>query len=379
MEIGSIFEIDPAVVSRHPKTIPQEEHLLELQLKEVQKYQKSQVQYTASGREALALALRSMEKNNADIAKRCLVPAYMCDCVFLTFLREGWDICFYHVNTQLRADPEELLALTAAYKPGVIFVHAYYGTDTWDLARHLLQDWQTQGILILEDVTQSYYLDLTRWDADYVIGSLRKWYPIPDGGFVAATQDLIKEEICQETVFAEKKLEIQMQKWNYLHGEDVLASSKSVFLQKNRELEADMDSGSKICVLSEWATEILTHMQEAQCKKRRAANYEILKHTIKWTRQVRPVLDKSSAYSCTQMPLYFAVYVQDRDRLQKYLAEHGIYAPVLWPVGKENRKKLHTEEEFIYRHLLALPIDQRYGEKEMYYISETINTMQMHG
>lgn len=51
--------------------------------------------------------------------------------------------------------------------------------------------------------------------------------------------------------------------------------------------------------------------------------------------------------------------------MQKFLTEHGIYAPVLWPVGKENAGHLTGDEKYIYSHMLALPMDQRYGAEEM--------------
>ena len=62
-------------------------------------------------------------------------------------------------------------------------------------------------------------------------------------------------------------------------------------------------------------------------------------------------------------PLYLAVYALDRDRLQRFLTEHNIYAPVLWPVGKENEGCLTEDEKYIFGHMLALPMDQRYGRK----------------
>ena len=45
----------------------------------------------------------------------------------------------------------------------------------------------------MEDVTQSYYLDHACEDADFVVGSLRKWYAVPDGGFVVSDLPLAED------------------------------------------------------------------------------------------------------------------------------------------------------------------------------------------
>ena len=56
----------------------------------------------------------------------------------------------------------------------------------------------------MEDVTQSYYLEGAGEEADYVVGSLRKWYPLPDGGFVASKEPLAGEMAVLEKEFTEK-------------------------------------------------------------------------------------------------------------------------------------------------------------------------------
>lgn len=74
-----------------------------------------------------------------------------------------------------------------------------------------------------------------------------------------------------------------------------------------------------------------------------------------------------------QSPLYFPVYVKDRNELQRFLGERGIYAPVLWPIGEQNKNEMQGDEDYIFEHMLALPIDQRYGEKEMERVVQTLN------
>lgn len=361
MEIGSIYEIAPEAVLPAGVTAPEK-----IRLEETEKYKKSYIRFTASGREAIALALEGLERNHPQIEKRCILPAYMCDTVFLPFERAGWEIHFYSLNKELEADEKKLGALIEAIRPGLLFIHPYYGVDTWKPMRSLLHTWRQQGICIMEDVTQSYYLKDAGREADYVVGSLRKWYAVPDGGFVAADEPLPVRQLLLNQEMTAKRMELSIQKWKYLHEEgspEEKQTMKTDFLAKNRSMEEWLDKYEGIRALSPEAAAILGAAQEEEAKKQRNENYRCLYQHIVGKTQFAPILREEPEAA----PLYLAIYAKDRDGLQGYLRQRGVYAPVLWPVGRENRDVLTQEERYIYEHMLALPIDQRYGAEEMEY------------
>ncbi len=375
MEIGSIYEINPQKAATSGDNSA-------FCLSEVKKYAKNYSRFTASGREAIALALKSIESNRPALKKSCLLPAYMCDTVFFPFERAGWEMHFYHINTNLQADAEALCAQIMQLKPGILFIHPYYGVDTWKSMRSLLKEWHSQGICIIEDVSQSYYLETAGQNADYIIGSLRKWYSIPDGGFVASNEPLSQEPLTPSESFTSGKLALLTQKWNYLHGEgnpEEKKQLKSEYLQKNREMENWLDHYDGISALSHVSMNILASTAESLCQSRRNANYRYLCEKLKGKTQFVPILSEGDVpFSSDAMPdtrtapLYFPIYAKDRDDLQKFLTDHDIYAPVLWPIGKENESCLTRTERYIYDHMLALPMDQRYGLPEMQHMTEVL-------
>lgn len=383
MEIGSIYEIDPAWAEGERAGIPQEPCL-----EETKKYGKKHCSYTASGREAIALALKSLERSRPEIRKKCLLPAYMCDTVFFPFRRAGWEIYFYHVNTELAASEEELSGLIGQVRPGLLFIHPYYGVDTWKPMRPLLLEWKRQGICIMEDVTQSYYLEGAGIEADYVVGSLRKWYAVPDGGFVAADGQLFDGEAEGAEEYAGLRLAVLTEKWRYLYGQEnpeKRRERKEEYLRRNRELEEELDWFAGIRRLSGQASRILRETDETGAKERRSANYRYLYGKLCGNTQFEPMLKESplpaeegkgeagaETGGNQTAPLYFALYVKEREELQSFLREHDIYAPVLWPIGAENGSCLSAEEKEIYAHMLALPMDQRYGKEEMQRIAEVM-------
>lgn len=361
MEIGSIYEVNPAVA----KGSVQAE---ELCLAQVEKYGKKHKCFTASGREAIELALISLERERPDVPKRCLMPAYMCDSVFLPFRHRGWELIFYAVDNGLASVGEALFQLTLETDPGLIFIHPYYGVDTCRGLRAQLAAIRKSGVLVMEDVTQSYYLETAGKEADFVVGSLRKWYAVPDGGFVASELSLAEDVLEAGEAYAEERLAPLVQKWEYLQGGKGQAE-KASFLQRNRSLEEELDHYRGVRRISRMSAAILSGIDEEAARQKRAENQSFLYEELIGMRRIRSVLPMQGQ----EAPLYLPVYAKEREDLQRFLAEHDIYAPVLWPLGEENRNFLEGDEAYIYEHMLALPIDQRYGDQEMERIAQVLS------
>lgn len=366
MEIGSIYEINPAMIKEG-------EGADVLHLAQVDRYERAHCCFTASGREAIELALISLEREKPDLSKRCLMPAYMCDSVFLPFLNRGWELVFYSVDRGLLSYGEELFRLALETDPGMILIHPYYGTDTCKEMRVPLKALRRSGIYVMEDVTQSYYLEDAGKDVDFVVGSLRKWYAIPDGGFVVSDIPLAEDVLEDGEEQAKKRLSVLTEKWAYLHDnthseEAKRQEKKAAYREKNCALEEMLDHYTGVRRMSRVTRAMLSEIDEADAAQKREENYRYLYQKTEGLRRLRPILKRQGG----ETPLYFPIYAREREELQSFLREHDIYAPVLWPPGEENRNALMGDEDYIYRHMLALPIDQRYGIDEMERIGEVL-------
>lgn len=369
MEIGSIFEVEPSTVRESVEADA-------LRLCQVDKYGKRNQCFTASGREAIELALISLERERPEIRKRCLMPAYMCDSVFIPFVRRGWELVFYPVDSDLETAGEELVGLALENDPGLLFIHPYFGADTCKGVRTQIASLRKRGILLMEDVTQSYYLKEAGQDADFVVGSLRKWYAVPDGGFVVSDFPLAEDILESGDDYARERLIPLVRKWEYLmerQEKDVppagLQAEKEAFLKRNRALEEDLDRYQGVRRMSRVSATILAGMNESAAAGRRAENYRLLYEKIRGMKRLWPVLGGGKEAA----GLYLPIYARERDGLQRFLGERGIYAPVLWPIGEENRDCLRGEETYIFEHMLALPVDQRYGAAQMEEIAATLS------
>ena len=56
--------------------------------------------------------------------------------------------------------------------------------------------------------------------------------------------------------------------------------------------------------------------------------------------------------------------MDERKNLQALLADNDVYAPVVWPKA-ECCPPVSEIAESIYRHILCIPIDQRYDVDDM--------------
>jgi hypothetical protein len=59
-------------------------------------------------------------------------------------------------------------------------------------------------------------------------------------------------------------------------------------------------------------------------------------------------------------PFSLPILVENRDEVQKKLAQRGVYAPVLWPISDEARRVCEVSA-YVSDRMLSLPIDQRYN------------------
>ncbi len=348
-----------------------------LRLAQVDKYGKKNQCFTASGREAVELALISLERERPETPKRCLMPAYMCDSVFIPFVHRGWELVFYHVDTNLETAGEEIFRLALENDPGLLFIHSYFGTDTCKGLRGQLASLRKSGVAVMEDVTQSYYLEEAGKDADFVVGSLRKWYAVPDGGFVVSGLPLAEDVLEPGDDYARQRLIPLVRKWEYLREKErrtggVLTAGwlpiKAEYLKENRAMEEALDHYRGVRRMSRISAVILSGMDESAAALKRAENYRILYEKTDGLKRLWPILPREGSAA----PLYFPVYAREREGLQYFLRERGIYAPALWPIGEENRDFLGGEESYIYEHMLALPIDQRYGVEQMEEIADAL-------
>ncbi len=146
---------------------------------------KGRVVYLTSGRMAIAQALMLSHISEGD---EVLVPSYHCSSMIAPVNHSGAKAVFYRILPDMSVDMEDIGNKLNA-KTRLLLVAHYFG---FPQPIHALQKLcSDKGILLLEDCAHalfSHYQGTPLGSfGDYAAGSLMKFFPVNDGGFLAAS------------------------------------------------------------------------------------------------------------------------------------------------------------------------------------------------
>ncbi len=307
-------------------------------------------------------ALFDIAQSLADSNKIVMIPAYTCQTVITPFQEAGWKCIFYSIYKNLRIDVQNLTYLVSQYHPVAMVVHPYFGMELNAQEECSLQQISEKGVKIILDLTQCLFSVRRYPFITHTVGSYRKWFPIPDGGFLernANTSSISKPE-SEHTEFTDREIAAMYLRGQYFGNGERRTKEISIRLSK----AADHIAESNIAPhrMSSVAYNLLQREDMDMNQKSRYDNNTYLFQNICENNKVTKVCQDLT--EVTTAPLYFTIYVQDRKKLQQQLAQDSIYAPVIWPVEDE-RVLINDDVRYIYDHLLAIPCDQRYNTDDM--------------
>ena len=350
-EIGSIFPLSDSVLSKAES--------------EKASYKGDRFYYSLC-REALYDIAKAIDGTGNTV----LIPAYTCQTVITPFKEAGWKCAYFSVRRNLRIDTEGLLQDVENIRPTMIVVHPFFGMDLNEEEVKTLDSIKGKGVLIVLDLTQCLFSTKEYMFPSFVVASYRKWMPIPDGGYLQCRLSGVKisQPVCENVEFTEKEIAAMYLRCQYFgNGEQ---RTKRISIQLSKAADHIAESNISVHRISQIAYNLLNEEDVENNQKSRFVNYTYLFNNILESEKVSKVCDELN--KVTTAPLYFTIYVKDRPALQRLLAQNAIYAPVIWPVEDE-KVLINDEVKYIYDHILAIPCDQRYNEKDMQRVVELIN------
>lgn len=350
-EIGSIFPLSDSVLKKAEA--------------EYWEFTKDRIYYSLC-REALSDIARSLNDTN----KKVLIPAYTCQTVITPFEEAGWDCHYYSIKRNLRIDIDGLFNDVEKNKPSLVVVHPFFGMDLNDEEVYALKEIKEKGIDVVLDLTQCLFSTKQYPFSSFIVASYRKWMPIPDGGYLQSKLSGVEitQSECQNEEFTEKEIAAMYLRGQYFgNGEQ---RTKSISIQLSKAADHIAESNISAHRMSQVAYNLLKKENLEHNKQRRFINYTYLFNHIQESESASIVCGELN--EVTTAPLYFSIYVKDRPTLQRLLAQDSIYAPIIWPVEDE-RVLINDEVKYIYNHILAIPCDQRYDEKDMQRVLDIIN------
>ena len=351
MEIGSIFEIN----SRELFTVCKEvEPVFPFEGNEKWNYS-----YFNTGRSAIEALLVYLKKEGK---KHVWLPSYDCDSVLGAAKRSGVEVHYYRIDRELHIVTDDLGALSP---DAVLYVVNLFGKSERKETLYEIMALKEKGITVIEDLTLALFSEGEGVGyGDYIIGSVRKWLPIPDGGFVASQCELPEFKKEQPGYdYTLYYLTAQFMKYEYMNDTTL---DKQQFLSLSNKGMASLFSDYSIREMSQVSERLLNNTDFTKVRKSRAENYRYLYHNLQDIEEIKVMIAPSEV----SIPLGMIVSTEERDNLFQHLVKKGIYCNIHWRPNESTM--LFEDSDYLSKHCLTIPCDQRYGKTEMDYIAQTI-------
>ena len=309
--------------------------------------------YLRTGRESLMYA-----SCNCKLGKEAVIlcPAYCCWSMTAPFEFTGCTVVYYRLNEDLTIDEVYLERLLRGCRPDAILTMNFYGSASTQSAIDKVKAFNNK-ITVIEDFSHcTFCLDkIFNEQVDYYVTSIRKSIGVCDGAMVLSKKPTNKAYIQHEAPdFGSLRLSAQKQKGRYAFTKSF--DDKDMFLSEIRQGEAMIDKLDGVHPISEISEKMIATINGEEIAFARRENMKHLYGLLKGKVEMVPGLERCFDGAPFSLP----ILVENRDEVQKKLAQRGVYAPVLWPVADEARAICPVSAKMADK-MLSLPIDQRYN------------------
>lgn len=284
-----------------------------------------------SSRSALKYFIRSKK------IFKIYLPIYLCDVVYESCIEEKCHVIFYNIDKDFKPILENIES--EAY----LYIVNYYG---------ILSD---EEIIKLKKKYYNIILDNTHdffrkpLQGVCTIYNCRKYFGVPDGAYLY-TDISLKNNVKEYQV---------IDKINHLIGR--LEKNASTYYAEFCDNDNKFRN-SNIFKMSKLSTILMGAIDYDTALKKRVENYNYLDKKLKKYQKLNISI---------KLNFMYPLYVDNGEEIRKKLISKKIYIPKLWPNIVDDNLLNDIEKKYI-KNILPLPIDQRYGKKEMDYIIKVL-------
>lgn len=265
------------------------------------------------------------------------VPKYLCSSVISMLEESGYKIKFYDINESLL--PNEFPATEA------ILLVNYFG-----LVGMKVKEIAERYAKVIIDNSHAFYEEPLIRDGVMNVYSNRKFFGVPDGGYLVANQlvcnDLEREVVSENIGYLFKSLEYGT---NYAYHE---------------KKQSDLYFQGRYLGMSIITESIMKKINYVKIANVRVENCKIMHEKL-------GQYNKFSVNPVLFVPYLYPLYCENGAKIKKQLINHKIWTPTLW---KEyiDLGNTDTVEYNISNDTVFLPIDQRYKKEDILYISDLV-------
>lgn len=275
---------------------------------------------------------------------RVWMPNYICDTMLSPVILAGKEIKYYSIDQSFAP------ANTILLKPGdLLFYVNYFGVNDNNVT-DLLERYDPARLII--DCSQAFFSG--PYDCYATIYSSRKFFGVPDGGFLCTQKGVALPAEQDEGSLSRANHLMQRLAFSAEHGyESYQLAEASLFDMKPKRM-------------SKLTSTILSSIDYKSIKIKRRENFKALHRGLGAHNSL--TLNFDGAIS----PMCYPFLPHKHIGKQKFI-EKRIYIPTYWPEVK-GRSGVGEFERLLVDELLAMPCDQRYVETDVSRIIKEVNS-----
>jgi hypothetical protein len=312
--------------------------------------------FVGDGRQAIkAVLLNLVDKLNK---RKIYLPSYLCNSILQPFKELSLKFDFYGHFPHLTPN------IDYSIKNSLIYIIDYFGIEA--LSNKEIEELSDSNLIIL-DITHSIF-NKKRFKIKnenvIMIASLRKVFPIPDGGVIYCKNSINIKKLQYDGYV--KMLEAMFLKKYYININND-ESLKEYFLKLYRSYEKLKDNNNiKVYEIPQISVEILRNLNIKNILLKRKENLDYIYKNLVDNDIFATLFKREEIKSPFFMPLLFK-NEKLREIYRKKLINSNIYPPIHWELPTDIPLTFKYEHD-LSKRILSIPIDQRYGLKEMDYI-----------
>ncbi len=298
--------------------------------------------------------------------RRVWVPAYFCQEGVRSLLSTGIEVALY---PDLPTAPEPSFEGLGLRRGDVVFRVNFFGLRAMGPPRGV----DRSLVAVIEDHTHDPWCGWAwRSDADWCVASLRKVFPVPDGGVLWSPVGHALPEAPLVTAHhrlgALEKTAAQLLKSQYLGGHAV---DKGVFRALETSGEAALGSGP-VSAMAEWSAALLPTFPAGAWRERRRANHRALSAALALVPGLRVLQAESGGDTCPFSVIVVFDGADQRAQVRERLIGSCVYPAVLWPLERPALPGIPDAAVDLSRRVLSIHCDARYDETAMRCVASLI-------
>ena len=324
-----------------------------------------------SGRDALYWIISAL---GLPAQSQVLLPAYLCEDVVNPFVASGHRVSFYRITSDLKVDAADLAEKLCPETRIVLYIN-YFGFPA-PVPAAVVESAAPETVFV-QDASHSFLScqDNQAINGEIQFASYRKLLPVPDGGFVSWDTGHLSNINRVRTRWSLERIGALTSRctggvlkgiWLQLPG----IYPKTVFRRLFVWSDALVDKYPKPAGMSAVSRYLLGRIDLEEVVQARRRNFQFLLDCLKDHGGLRPLYTALPEGVC---PLGFPVLAESRDELARHLIQHRVYPPIHWELPEMVDQDAFPEAWSISRNILTLPVDQRYGLRDMARIVDAIN------